>query len=151
MDAESIKLLYGDEFERGVERLVEQCRFAYEREVREAFEANRARPCALCDVMPIIGGMRGFQYNPHASRQSHRDLEALVVQALLARKWFEYEAPLWAQPLPLTEEDCAACFNRGGDRRSSLVGNYARRLREMWWDYRLATPFEVFCAHRLAS
>ena len=41
------------------------------------------------------------------------------------------------------------CFNRGGDRRSSLVGNYARLLRSMHWDYKIAPPFEVHCAHRL--
>jgi hypothetical protein len=136
------------EFEREVERLVERSRPGFEREIAAVFEAARTQPCVLCEI-PIVGAVQGFVYSPHASQ--HRDLEKLIVQAMCARKWFEFEAPPWAQPLPLSEEDCVACFNCGGDRRAALVGHYARTLRGMHWAYKLAPPFELHCAYSLVA
>jgi hypothetical protein len=34
----------------------------------------------------------------------------VVIAALCAVRWFELEAPPWAQPLPLKAEDCYALF-----------------------------------------
>ena len=142
--------LYGSAFTAAAERLVEQHRPEFEHLVRCAFDTNRNQPRAPCDVLPIVGMVRDLRYDPHASWQSHRELEALVVQALCCRKWFECEAAPWANPLPLTPEECIACYNRGGDRRSSLVGNYAEILRGRHWQYHGITPFEVWIAETLA-
>jgi hypothetical protein len=69
------------------------------------------------------------------------------VRAIAARKWFEFEAPRWAQPLPLSEDDCTACFN-GPERwgRRFLTGKYGLRLRDALWHRENVPPFEVFCA-----
>lgn len=48
--------LYGAEFERAVERLVEQFRPEFEREVAAQFKAARSQPCVLCEI-PIIGSL----------------------------------------------------------------------------------------------
>jgi hypothetical protein len=73
-----------------------------------------------------------------------------VVKALLAREWFKlYEAPPWAGQLPLCEKEYIACF-QSGERRPKLIGEYGWHLRALQWEYRNATPFEVFCAHQLA-
>jgi hypothetical protein len=71
------------------------------------------------------------------------------MRALCAQKWFEYEAPLWAQPLPLRLEDCQALFNQP-NRRLFPVGRYGIMLRGMDWDYRRAPPFEVHTSYQLS-
>ena len=76
----------------------------------------------------------------------------VVIAALCAVRWFELEAPPWAQPLPLKAEDGYALFNGShqGNRRSHLRGEYGLMLRGMWWDVARAPPFEVFCADALS-
>ena len=116
------------EFERGVEQQVER-----------AFEAVRPG-----DEVPIIGG----EWPPPEYRG---DLKQRVAQALRARKWFELEAPKWAQPLPLSFEDCLARFN-GPNRNSQrgwLVGEYGKLMRGRQWEFQHAPPFEEFCAGML--
>ena len=99
----------------------------------------------------MIDEMRGYEYSPHGPRDP--ELEELVVRALCACKWFEGEAAPWAQPLPLTQKDCVACFNLGpGDHRRAVArGEYGLYLRGLGWHYQRARPFEVQCAQRLAG
>lgn len=79
-------------------------------------------------------------------------LKQLVIKALCARRWFEFEAPRWAEPLPLKRNDCHALYNgvHRGNQRSMLVGRYGVMLRGMHWDCQRAPPFEVFCAQVLS-
>src|SRR5262249_10517998 len=69
-----------------------------------------------------------------------------------ARKWFEFEAPAWAQPLPLTLEDCLARSNMPGYStvsREFLAGQYGLKLRGYEWHLDRAPRFERFCADML--
>jgi hypothetical protein len=79
-------------------------------------------------------------------------LKQLVIKALCARRWFEFEAPRWAPPLPLKRNDCVALYNgvHRGNQRSMLVGQYGTKLRSMHWDYERAPAFENFCAQVLS-
>jgi hypothetical protein len=80
------------------------------------------------------------------------ELQAKVVRALVCRKWFQYEAPAWAWPLPITAEDCYARCNTPGEPpygRNFLVGKYGLELRSAEWDLERAPRFEVFCANQL--
>jgi hypothetical protein len=120
------------EFERKVVSLVEQ---------KFELVAKRMQSGEECEI-PIIGG----KFPPPEYRI---DQKQRVMRALRAQKWFEYEAPLWAQPLPLRLEDCFALFNQP-NRRLCPVGKYGILLREMDWNYRLAKPFEVFTAYELS-
>jgi hypothetical protein len=125
------------EFERGVEQ-----------QVKRAFEAARALPGDVAQV-PFIGG----EYDPHAPREQHSNLIRKVCRALCCQKWFEFEAPKWAQPLPLSAEDCYGRWqgpNRGSQRHY-LVGQYGLRLRGTGWERRNVPPFEVHCAQMLAG
>ena len=137
------------------DRLLESCTKEFERQVADIFADLRNQPIVGCEI-PIIGRLRGVGFSPHAPRQQTYFLEQLAVKALLAREWFKlFEAPPWATPLPLTEDDIVACFNPGerwaacGQRRSNLMGDYGWHLRALDWEWGNATPFEVFCAGKL--
>src|SRR5215472_13827141 len=94
------------EFERAIKHLVAQ-----------KFEALRGRT----DVeVPWID-------DPYYPEQ-HDALQALVMQALRCQRWAESELPPWALPLPLSFEDCLACFNgpNRSSRRGWLVGEYGK-------------------------
>jgi hypothetical protein len=133
-----------DAFERMIERMVER-----------EFNNLRALPDAVCEV-PFIGGPpfdHYGQFNPHLPPEQHADLRQRVLRALRARRWFEFEAPPWAQPLPLKLEDCYALFNdppHRGKIRPALVGEYGICLRGMDWRLEYAPPFEEFCAEQLS-
>jgi hypothetical protein len=108
------------------------------REVEELFEAARALPDEVCEI-PFIGGT----YSPHALREELVPLKQRVIRALCCQHWFEFEAPRWAQPLPLRQKDCWALYNLPNCRRTP-VGQYSEALRSLGWHYRRAPPFEVF-------
>ena len=95
--------------------------------------------------LPWIGG-EPFCYCERATQKN------VVIAALLARKWFESEAPRWAQPLPLKFEDCIALFNgpHRGNFRSRMVGEYGIVLRSMRWNLQRIPKFEVFCSQMLS-
>lgn len=121
-----------DEFERVVKQIVER-----------EFEALRTLPDETAEL-PWIGGK--YFHDQHDNQQQR------VVRALCARRWFEAEAPPWAQPLPLSEKDCFALINEGGHgggHRPRLRGEYGLRLRSGGWNLKYATPFEMFCAQKL--
>jgi hypothetical protein len=73
-------------------------------------------------------------------------LKAQVRQALLCRRWFELDAPAWAQPLPLKRSDCEWFLNQP-NRRIRPIGPYGIMLRDHGWDYRTVEPFEQFAAN----
>lgn len=118
------------EFERGVMRLVEQ-----------AFEAARASAGAACK-MPFTG--------ERYERDQHERLLQQEVRALCARHWHGFEAPRWAQPLPLSEKDCTAGSN-SCNQRDRLLAGYGLLLRSHRWhlDNKPRLQFEVFCAEQL--
>ena len=96
--------------------------------------------------VPVIGG-------PLAPPKEQTEQMRLVVQALLARKWFEHEAPPWAQPLPLGVAECNDLFNgvNRGNRRCWLRGGYGIHLWWLNWETKYAQPFELFCAEQLGG
>ena len=126
------------EFECGAKRLV-----------AKLFEANRISPNPSREI-PVISWMRGFDYDPHGSRQDHARLEELVVKAVLARKWFEGEAPRWMQPLPLSEDERVA-LNGGADRRLAVVANYGMTLQSLGWNIERAPSFMDYYAASMAG
>jgi hypothetical protein len=101
---------------------------AYERKVASLVEPKLIARLDMMqpgDEIPIIGGMfadyeRLAKEEPHikfpTGQEYRADLQGRIMRAMAARKWFEFEAPRWAQPLPLSEDDCTACFNEPGER-----------------------------------
>jgi hypothetical protein len=118
------------EFERKVGSIVER-EFAYARELRAM---------ATCETVevPIIGG-------DWTQGRNEDELQRLARQALRAREWFLFEAPRWAQCLPITLDDCRM-WNVHPNRRLRPVGWYGILLRSRDWDFSDAPPFEQFCA-----
>jgi hypothetical protein len=119
------------EFETTVEAIVE-------REFAAAAEAMRH---GKAGEIPIIGGA----WPPPQYRGV---LKQRAMRALKARKWFEFEAPLWCQPLPLSQDECVALLNQP-NRRLFPVANYGTMLRSHGWDLTYVLPFEVFVADEL--
>jgi hypothetical protein len=80
------------------------------------------------------------------------DYDQLLASCLCAFEGNIKQTVGWAQPLPLTREDCEALFNLPEARphgREYLVGRYGLLLRDHGWHYHNAKPFEVFCADQL--
>jgi hypothetical protein len=127
------------------ERLLKNCLVEYKREIAqtvarrfpsilEAFQAGEIE-------LPIIGRPETY-WKPE-------DWQGLMSRALCAQKWFEFEGPKWAQPLPLTWDDCIARYQDAQRGREYLTGQYGLRLRAHDWYYERAPKFEVFCADQL--
>jgi hypothetical protein len=133
-------------YERLLETAMREVERSVVRQVEREFEARRKLPDDICEV-PFIDG----KYNPHAPPGEHAALKQRVIAALRCRKWFELEAPLWAQPLPLKLDDCHALLNgpNRNDQRLTLVSRYGQELMGMAWDYQRAPRFEVYCAQLL--
>jgi hypothetical protein len=125
------------------DRLLKTAMREFKREVEVEQQVERAfeRALQLGEEIPWIGDA----FPPPEYRGG---LKERVIRALCARRWFEFEAPKWAQPLPLKLNDCHRLFNQP-NRRLVPVGKYGIRLRGMGWDLQRAPPFEVFCAEVL--
>src|SRR5262249_6396034 len=99
------------------ERLLETVLREYKREITQTvgrklahiFEAILAGEGV---EIPVIGGE--LPPEEYRTPEYYDELQATVVRALCARKWHEYEAAVWAQPLPLTEDECLARYNTPG-------------------------------------
>jgi len=75
-------------------------------------------------------------------------LKELDRRALAARERFKTDGPAWAQPLPLSWDDCCRLAGAGG--RMELLGNYAASLLGSKWD--AAHPsFDRFCRGMMAD
>jgi hypothetical protein len=97
-------------------------------------------------VLPVIGDAWPFQHCDRATQKQ------VAVTALCALRWFETEAPIWAQPLLLKAEECYPLLNNhpcGRHRRAFLRGSYGMHARSMSWNIERMTPFELFCAYQL--
>ena len=81
--------------------------------------------------IPVIGG--ALPPPEYRTAEYFDELQATGVRALCTRKWHEFEAPRWAQPLPLTEDDCIALYNLPEPPwgRNWLVAEYGRHLRAL--------------------
>jgi hypothetical protein len=131
-------------YDRLLKASLREIQSVLERQVEQAFAHLPDDPFA---PLPWIGG--GFSME--RSRQ-----KKVVIAALTCRQWAKFELPRWAPRLPLKLTDIRALWNTGHQgsplmrERLDLVGQYAERLREHWWDYSTVDRFEIFCAHRLA-
>jgi hypothetical protein len=134
-------------------RLLQTAMREFEKEVVQQVEAEFARVLAKGaqpdEEIPFIGG----EFPPPQYRDG---LKERVMRALLAQKWFEFEAPRWAWPLPIREEDSLARRNAEErwqnprqDHRYRIVADYAESLRGLGWHYERILPFEIYCAHCL--
>jgi hypothetical protein len=127
----------------------------YEREIARTVERKFTRMLEAIQAgeeveIPVID--EELAPPEYRTPEYYDELQATAVRACVCRKWFEYESPRWAWPLPLTREDCLARCNTPEARphsRAHLVGQYGLLLREFRWHYERAKPFEVFCADRL--
>jgi hypothetical protein len=127
------------------DRLLKSSMLAFERQIESEVEREFSLlPDGVCET-PWID--EDFFYVGRVA------LQQLVIRARLAQKWFEFEAPRWAPPLPLKRADCEALLNgvHRGNQRSMLVSLYGTRLMGSAWDYQRAMPFEVFCSQVLAG
>ena len=86
------------------DRLLKTAMVEFERavvpQVEHEFEALRALPDAVAQI-PWLDG----KFNPHAPPEEHAELKQRVIRALRCRHQFEFDAPLWAWPLPLCEKE----------------------------------------------
>ena len=142
------------DYDRLLETCVREFQRVIERVVEREFEAARVLPDDVVEV-PWIGGWPHGPpgtYNPHAPRDELAALKQRVIRALCAQRWFEEEAPKWAQPLPLRFDECVALFNgpNAGKRRPGLVGEYGQYLGWMGWKLQHAQRFEEFCAYKIS-
>lgn|SRR5262245_43711138 len=128
-----------NDYDRLLKTSLQEFEHKVTREVNELFEAAHALPDEICEI-PFIGGT----YSPHAPQEQLTPLKQRVVRARCCQHWFTFEAPLWAQPLPLRLKDCRALYNQP-NRRLMPVGEYGEMLRSMGWHFERALPFEVFC------
>jgi hypothetical protein len=100
------------------------------------------------DEIPIIGDV--VESPPIDYRENLADR---IIRAAVARAWFKYEAPRWAWPLPISQEEIVARLNvHEGSRpfgRHQLVAEYGRHLRGLAWHIERARPFEEYCAEWL--
>jgi hypothetical protein len=119
-----------DDYDRVLETVLRE----YQREIATPVEREFARLRELPDGVGKLPWIGGEYY-----REQHAEQMQRVTAALGAKCWFEYEASLWAQPLPLKLEDCHKLFNQP-NRRLWPVGRYGIELRGMGWDYRRAPP-----------
>jgi hypothetical protein len=128
------------EFERNIKQTVA-------RKFEQVFRALQAGE----DVrIPIIDDE--FPPEKYRTAKYYEELQAKLVRALVCRKWFQYEAPAWAWPLPITAEDCYTRCNAPGEPpygRNFLVGKYGLELRSAEWDLDRVRKFEIFCADQL--
>ena len=129
-----------DDYNRLLKISMQEFKRKIEREVDELFEAARALPDEIYEA-PFTGD----RYRPRAPAEKLVSLKQRVVRARCAQHWFEWEAPKWAQPLPLRLEDCWA-LNNQPNRRLRPVSSYAQMLRSMGWHLEHAPRFEVFCS-----
>jgi hypothetical protein len=75
-------------------------------------------------------------------------LKELDRRALAARDLFATDGPAWAQPLPLSWDECCKLSGVGG--RMELPGHYASSLLGSKWD--AAHPsFDRFCRGMMAD
>jgi hypothetical protein len=128
---------------------------AFELEITQTVGRKFARMLEMMQAgeevdIPAIGGK--FPPPEYRTPKYFDELQAEIIRACVARKWFTFEAPPWAQPLPLTQEDCEALFNikeAENHGREYLVGEYGICLRSLGWHYERASKFEVYCANKL--
>jgi hypothetical protein len=117
---------------------------AVERHVEAAFEADRTK-LPKSDEIPIIGMLPHYDYDPTAPREEHVELKAMVARAICARKWFEFEAPAYCQPLPISEVERLTLTNSLPYYRN-VVANYVSELRGAGWHVDHAKNFLDFYA-----
>ena len=127
------------------DRLLASCLREVEREVVQLVERAFERVPLDARELPVIGGGPFSHYGRTVQKE-------LVVAALIAKQWFEFEGPRWARPLLLKAEDCHEMFNgvHRGNPRSWLRGEYGLLMRRMHWHYERVAPFEIFCIEQLA-
>jgi hypothetical protein len=124
--------------------MLQKCMQEFEAVVEQQVELEFERAYAAMKrgekvEIPIIGEA----FPPPEYRRN--DLKARVRQALCCLEWFRLTGPEWAQPLPITREDCIWCYNQP-NKRLYPVGRYGIVLRDHGWDYMRAPPFEQFIA-----
>jgi hypothetical protein len=139
------------EYKSDYDRLLATALREYERKVRSLMLPKLVAVLAAAqpgDEVPFIGDK--IQSPKYDDYQEYRDgLPERVIRAVIAQKWFEFEAPLWAQPLLLKREECTAVFSSFDEPplgRRNLVARYSLDLRSSGWDIKWAQPFEQFCA-----
>jgi hypothetical protein len=134
------------------DRLLATVMREFEREVEQMVAGKYAQVFAALRAgeeveIPVIGG--ALPPPEYRTPEYYDELQAEIIQALRSQKWFTFEAPAWAQPLPLRREDCEALGDTP-DRwgRDWLRGEYGQHLRSLSWHYERAIPFEKFCAQK---
>jgi hypothetical protein len=127
------------------DRMVQTALREFERKIRSEVdrkfaEVLMAMQAGIVCKVPIIGG----EWPPEDYPEVRAELKPRAIRALCCRKWFEFEAPMWAQPLPLTDDDCVALFNQPNERLH-VVGEYGILLRSSGWHRENVRPFEKYC------
>jgi len=109
------------------ERLTQVCREVFATQVYELFE----RAPTLVDVFAEL------PFDAASCFKDWRDsscLRALVINALVARAWFDLQKPAWAPQLPLDAPACRTLVD-DPDNRLKMLGWFGHSLRGVEWDY----------------
>jgi hypothetical protein len=128
MTTDRVQKAAADAFERAIKRTVERV-FAI------------AKERGVCET-PVTGDEWGSDLSP----ERYAELMARAVKAVLARKWFEDEAPKWACPLPVSRDEITALLNgvHQGKHRPRMRSQYGEYLRARGWRLEHVTPFELY-------
>jgi hypothetical protein len=123
--------------------LMATCQREFEAKVKKLFELNQQSGKKTCEV-PYLGG-------PYCTDVGgdHAGLQQRVVDALIARKRFEWTGPDWVDELPLRSE-AINVLEEDADPRLRLVALYADSLRRQNWDYRTHPEFPAYARGLMA-
>jgi len=126
--------------------LTQLCAREFARHIDELLQKNRIEtysPGEEWVETPVVGLFHRLQ--DEAAMAALKELDR---RALAARERFKTDGPAWAQPLPLSWDDCCRLAGAGG--RMELLGNYAASLLGSKWD--AAHPsFGRFCRGMMAD
>jgi hypothetical protein len=125
------------------DHLLQICEREFEAKVKKLFEANQRSGKAHCEV-PFLGG----KYSTDVGGD-HAQLQACVVDALIARQRFAWTGPDWMDELPL-HTDRIAEMKENADPRLRIVGLYGRSLARLRFDYRTHPEFRPYCRGLMA-
>src|SRR6516164_1201873 len=98
------------------DRMIENAMQEFQREVEQTVARKFARVLEQLQAGEEVGGIPVIDdaWAPSSLRtvEYFNEQQARVVRALCARKRFSYQAPVWAPPLPLTEQGCIDLLNQ---------------------------------------
>jgi hypothetical protein len=112
----------------------------YDRIIHDQREWNRTHVPRR--ETPFIGGSHDVK--------KHDEIMVTVRKALAAQAWHERNAPSWACPLLLKENECDNYIYCSDYNSNKLLGYFSRSVRWNGWNIDRHPTFPVFCSGIMA-